>query len=573
MRRAIALGVLIAMSVSLIMLPASGLDRRVPALPDGVELPGAEAPSPSFGASAANDANAALAVRWIDRVNSFRATAGLSPISEVPAWSEDARLHSNYLVINDRAGHSESPSLPGYTTRGATAGANGNVISSTAPISEAAAVDSWMAAPFHAVGILDPRLTASGFGLASDTTGVRGAATMDVIRGLDWTVPWPSHPVTWPGPGSTVPLGTYGGNEWPDPLGGCGAGWAAPTALPVIVMFPKPVAGAAATVNGASSSSEVCVVTPNNFRATTSSTQSLGRGVLDSRNAVLVIARRPFLNNTRSSIDVVATAGDGSAMRAATWFVVSDGPFGGAPVWAELQPGATGHWVVTDTGRVDATGTAIDLGGMEGTRLVRPIVAIQSTPSGDGYWLVASDGGVFTFGDAGFHGSAGAEALRGSTVALQSTPSGNGYWIVTTAGEVRAYGDAAHLGDMSAHTLAAPVIDITRTPSGEGYWLVASDGGVFTYGDAGFHGSAGAIALAQPVVALEHTRSGRGYWLVALDGGVFTYGDAEFHGSAGGIALDSAVRAVTRSPKGHGYWLLTERGQILAFGDAVTGLQ
>ncbi|MDG2112076.1 MAG: CAP domain-containing protein [Actinomycetota bacterium] len=562
---------LIALSVSLVTLPASSEDHRALALPDGVQL--TSPPAPESFAAADADATAALAVRWIDRVNSFRATAGLSPVTEVPAWTEDARLHSNYLVLNDRAGHGESASLPGYTQRGATAGANGNVISSTAPLTEAQAVDAWMTAPFHALGILDPRLTATGFGIASDGSGVRGAATLDVIRGLDWSIPWPSHAITWPGPGSTVPIGAYGGNEWPDPLGGCGAGWAAPTALPVIVMFPRPVASATATVNGASASSEVCVVTQTNFRANTSSTQTLGRGVLDSRNAVLVIARHPFANHARSTVDVVATATDGSTMTAASWFVVSDGPFGGAPVWAELQPGASGHWVVTDTGRVDASGTAIHLGGMDHTRLAQPIVAIQTTRSGLGYWLVAADGGIFSFGDAGFHGSSGAEVLLGSTVAMEATRSGQGYWIVTSAGQVRAFGDARHHGDMSAHTLAAPVVDITRTPSGNGYWMVASDGGVFTFGDALFHGSAGAIELAQPVVALEPTGSGDGYWLVALDGGVFAYGDAGFHGSAGGIVLDSAVRAVTRSPSSQGYWLLTERGQVLAFGDAVTGLQ
>jgi hypothetical protein len=50
-----------------------------------------------------------------------------------------------------------------------------------------------------------------------------------------------------------------------------------------------------------------------------------------------------------------------------------------------LQPGAAGHWVVTNTGMVTASGSASNLGGMAGTVLARPVVAMQSTPSGQGY--------------------------------------------------------------------------------------------------------------------------------------------------------------------------------------------
>lgn len=571
MRRATALGALIAVAVGLVALPASSDDAAVPGLPHSLRV-GPD--SAALADPAAPEFSSSAAVGWLDRLNSYRATAGLATLSEVPAWSDGARLHSNYLVVNDRAGHSEDPSLPGYTSQGAAAGSNGNVIASTAPITEVEAIDAWMTAPFHAIGILDPRLTASGFGLVSNPLdpGIRAAATLDVIRGIDWSIAWPSAPVIWPGPSQTVPIGSYDGNEWPDPLGGCGPGWTAPTGLPVIAMMPAPVVSAAATVDGVGGSSAVCVVTAANFVATTQGSQQVGRDVLAARNAVLVIPRQPIANGQSITVNVVAQLAGGTQQQIATDFTVSDAPFGSRPVWAELTPGATGYWIVTDTGRVDATGSATDFGDVDHLQLVQPVTAMQTTPSGNGYWLVARDGGVFTFGDAGFYGSAGAETLRGETVALEPTPSGNGYWIVTTAGVVRAYGDARWIGDMTPYALVQPVVDITRSASGNGYWLVAGDGGVFAFGDARFHGSAANIALAQPVVALEPTPTGRGYWLLALDGGIFTYGDARFLGSAGSITMDSPVRAMRSSATGRGYWLMTERGQILAFGDAVTGL-
>jgi uncharacterized protein YkwD len=572
---AAATALLLALPV--VALPASGNDFPRPPTAGSVQLVGV-----AFKSSAGQTASArttveaaavdASAVHWLDRLNSYRATAGLGPVSEVGTWSEGARLHSSYLALNNVSGHSETPGAPGYSDAGAHAGINGNVIASSASsIAGSSAIDSWMAAPFHALGMIDPRLTATGFGIASEGasgTGIRSAATLDIIRGLNYSIPWPSTPIIWPANGTTVPIASYNGYEWPDPLTSCPATFRAPAGLPVMVMFPDTPHGVTASMTSNGQPVEVCVLSEHTYTNPRAGEQILGRSVLAARNAVIVMAPNALASGVLHSVTVSATSPTGAPMTAASTFAVQSGPFGGTPVWAELKPGAAGHWVVTNTGMVTAAGAASNLGGMAGIALARPVVAMQSTPSGHGYWLLASDGGIFTFGDAGFHGSAGAQKLSTAVVAMETTASGQGYWLVTASGQVLAFGDAGFLGDASHLALAAPIVDIGRTASGNGYWLVASDGGIFTYGDAVFHGSAGAINLAQPVVGLQSTGSGSGYWLVAHDGGIFTYGDAAYHGSAGATSLESAVRAMVRTNSNNGYWLLTERGQILAYGDA-----
>src|SRR5581483_9911842 len=96
------------------------------------------------------------------------------------------------------------------------------------------AIDWWMAAPFHAMGMMDPRLTSTGFGAYADASapGWKKAWALDVIQGNSFT--GGSYPVYFPGNGSTEPLTNYSGNEYPVPLAAC-PGYSLPTGLPVFV--------------------------------------------------------------------------------------------------------------------------------------------------------------------------------------------------------------------------------------------------------------------------------------------------------------------------------------------------
>jgi len=138
------------------------------------------------------------------------------------------------MVKTGTVGHSESTSSPYYTAAGNAAAQTSNVLaSSNASVTDAQSIDWWMAAPFHAIGMMDPRFTSTGFGSYRQPgmTPWASAFALNVISGNSFT--GGTYPVYWPGNGSTVPLRTYSGNEFPDPLPTCG--YSGTVGLPVFV--------------------------------------------------------------------------------------------------------------------------------------------------------------------------------------------------------------------------------------------------------------------------------------------------------------------------------------------------
>jgi uncharacterized protein YkwD len=183
--------------------------------------------TPPQAASAATPA-------WLDRFNQWRIASSLPPLTENTTWDQGDYDHSLYMVKDDQVTHYELSTLPYYTVDGDTAARYGNIqVSSTTTFTDPQAIDWWMGAPFHAMGMLDPRLTSTGFGSYREVkSGWQAGFSLDVLRGNSFT--GGSFPVFFPGNGSTVPLTSYSGNEFPDPLQAC-PGYATPTGLPVFV--------------------------------------------------------------------------------------------------------------------------------------------------------------------------------------------------------------------------------------------------------------------------------------------------------------------------------------------------
>ena len=107
---------------------------------------------------------------WLDYVNSLRANANLPSVTENTTWSAGDLAHAQYMVTNNTIGHSETPGNPGYSDAGNTAAQNGNVAVSAGSTTYTYqnAIDSWMTGPFHGIGIVDPMLAQTGFGLYTD---------------------------------------------------------------------------------------------------------------------------------------------------------------------------------------------------------------------------------------------------------------------------------------------------------------------------------------------------------------------------------------------------------------------
>jgi hypothetical protein len=257
-----------------------------------------------LGPTAASSASAQPA--WLAEINMYRAAAGDAPASNEPAWDLGIEHHLTYLEKTPhsyftgqyQSAHTENPASPYYTSDGATEAGYSDLDEGEAH-SALQAVDIWLAAPFHAVGMLRAQLTQVA--LADDPT--TGYAGLDVIQGLDYALPAPTTPILFPGPGVTTNLVSFGG-ESPDPLETCGWSPASGAGLPLIVLLPQaPAAGLTATLSGpggvaSTANGELCVVDEFTYHSSDPIYGPTGASILQGDNAVFLIPRRSLTTGT-----------------------------------------------------------------------------------------------------------------------------------------------------------------------------------------------------------------------------------------------------------------------------------
>ncbi|MCL4868409.1 MAG: hypothetical protein KJ063_05550 [Anaerolineae bacterium] len=235
---------------------------------------------------------------WLSYVNMFRVQANIPLVVENSSWSNGGWQHGRYMVKNDVITHSQDPNNPWYTPEGHTAAQNGNVaVSSSVSATDYSAINLWMVGPFHAVGIIDPKLHTTGFGHYHENIGTwKSGATLDVLRGRGGVPGGVTFPVYYPKNGGQLWLLSYGGGEYPDPVAGCG--YSLPTGGPIILQLgPGNVTPnvTAYSLTRQGQPVNVCVYdeTTYSFPGNPSG-QSLGRSVLNGRDAIVMMPQQPL---------------------------------------------------------------------------------------------------------------------------------------------------------------------------------------------------------------------------------------------------------------------------------------
>lgn len=300
---------------------------------------------------------------WLARFNEMRGLANLPPVVESTAldaygktWSQGDVLHATYSVKTQTIGHTEDPNSPYFTPSGNLAAQNGNVAAASDPARpDTAFIDQWLTESFHMGAMMNPRLTATGFGsFASPGAGTfQSAATLDVLRGLSPNVQ-PSFPVLFPANGKTMPLLAYDGGEFPDPLTSCagptGAPYDLPTGPPLLVGLPSVPSVSAFSLMKDGRSLPVCEFDETNYTNTGDpGGQQLGRAVLASGHQVILLPRDPFTPGVYT-----ASVKTGSQTITWTFCVGQTCPSGGPPT---ATPTATAT-ATARTATATATGTA-----------------------------------------------------------------------------------------------------------------------------------------------------------------------------------------------------------------------
>ena len=238
---------------------------------------------------------------WLRYYNQFRTQAGLPQLSENTAWSAGSLAHSQYMMNNSLSVHAEDPNKASYSAAGNESGQNGNIaISGWEGASDLWPIDYWMTAPFHAVPMLNPRLTQTGFGVFRDVNNsFKMTATIDVSskRNLGELPAGITYPITYPRDGGELWVLRYSLPEFPNPLVACG-GLQKPVGSPIILQIGDGSLVPSVTHTSLTSSNGTalthCVIDETRYINSNAYQQQQGRLILDKQDAIVLIPARPF---------------------------------------------------------------------------------------------------------------------------------------------------------------------------------------------------------------------------------------------------------------------------------------
>ncbi len=274
----------------------------------------------------------------LSRWNYYRESAGLRPVAADPKLSEAARSHSKYLVKNHIEGadafiengtihdgvanpgvRAESPGNPWYSEAGQKAAETAYVIRMRAIAADGAPiVDAMISRGFNAVVMLDPQITAIGYGQYCDESGCvvtisskwgltheQFLSLYDVSR-FGWNpalgeMPFTRarlrRPIYFPSP-STPAAASFDGASAPNPQTSCGyTGISGP---PIVFALGAPASGGNdVLVSGESISDggvqiDSCAFDATSYRNPDGYQQRIARWLLHQYGAVMILPRKPL---------------------------------------------------------------------------------------------------------------------------------------------------------------------------------------------------------------------------------------------------------------------------------------
>ena len=168
------------------------------------------------------------------------------------------------------------------------------------------AVEVWVQAPFHLVGIIDPELQEVGFGSYREPIGRwHMAAALDVLSGLGSVPATTRFPIFYPRDGAYMPVLEHS-MESPDPLTSC-PGYKSPSGPPLLLQIGdgREVPHVEATsLQRDGVEVDHCVFDETTYRNPDANLQSLGRGILDGRDAIVIMPRERLVSGSVYTVSV-----------------------------------------------------------------------------------------------------------------------------------------------------------------------------------------------------------------------------------------------------------------------------
>jgi pSer/pThr/pTyr-binding forkhead associated (FHA) protein len=250
---------------------------------------------------------------WLQRINFYRAMAGLDAVRNDAGLSGGCLNHARYLLENyaaiikgggilGGAGHEEQPDKKDYTADGANCAGNGDVAWGCGPFVDSDAVDHWVEGPFHRLGLLNPALDSAGFGEFQDDGCWASAVRLPPHQRYERY----EHPIEFPPNGSAIAL-TWRGGEWPNPLDGC-PGYSEPVGLPITLQlghgFYPDLASHSLTQDGVAL--EHCAYNAKGYATSDQYIQEYARQVLHSFSAIVLIPRNPLVAGKTYAVSITA---------------------------------------------------------------------------------------------------------------------------------------------------------------------------------------------------------------------------------------------------------------------------